>query len=455
MHRAAHCEKNTLTIDVPGAMGRILLSALVLALVFMPLHRTWEIVTANYLVLKEATAENVSRAIRYDPSNSELWWLHGRFRHYSIDSIDIPGAIEAYRQALRLNPRVGQAWLDLADCYERMGEPDRAEKALQNALRVWTYSPQTRWQAGNFYLMRGNLDKMYECFKMACQYDPGKLSIAIQMAWKVDPDHKAIFGKLVPDQLPHRLAYLDFLVSKDELDLARTAWEGSLASPVPAAFVFTVSLVFPYLDRLLGQNRIEDALRVWQEALRKSGSGLTDNRIETAGALAQPGTDDNLVWNGSFENEILRGGWDWRFPDSQEFEFHTVLEDPMDGFRSLKLTFAGTNINFSQFSQMVPTLFPGAYQLDFYVKTTNLTTDQRPFILIQGFPDPQTARARSEMFPEYSPWRKYSIPFTVKTGGAVQLLLRREPSQKIDNQMKGILWLDKFIVRRLDASASR
>jgi hypothetical protein len=59
------------------------------------------------------------------------------------------------------------------------------------------------------------------------------------------------------------------------------------------------------------------------------------------------------------------------------------------------------------------------------------------------------------MFPEYSPWRKYSIPFTVKTGGAVQLLLRREPSQKIDNQMKGILWLDKFIVRRLDASASR
>lgn len=456
MNPAAHYENRTLTVEMPGIISRFFLSALMLALIYIPLHRAWAIVTANRLVLKEATAENFSRAIRYDPSNSELWWLHGRLRHYGIDSIDIPGAIADYRQALHLNPRVGQAWLDLADCYEQLGESDKAEKALQNALRVWTYSPQTRWQAGNFYLMRGNLDKMYECFKMACQYDPGKLGIAIQMAWKVDPNHEAIYGKLIPDQLPHRLAYLDFLVSQDELDLARAAWEGSLASPAPAAFVFKVSLVFSYLDRLLARNRVEDALRVWQEALQKSGSDLMDSRIDRTDALAQPGPDVNLVWNGSFENEILRGGLDWRFPDSQEFEFHPDLEDPMDGLRSLKLIFAGTNINFFHFSQIIPTPAPGGYQLEFYVKTNNLTTDQRPFILIQGFPDPQNAGTRSDMFPESSPWKKYSIPFTVKAGGkAVQLMLRRELSKKFDNQIKGTLWLDKFSVRKLDAPTSR
>jgi hypothetical protein len=452
----AHFENKILTIDVPGVPGRILLSALVLAFLYIPIHRAWAIITANRLVLKEATAENLSRAIRYDPSNSELWWLHGRSRHYSIDPVDIPGAINDYSQALHLNPRNGQAWLDLADCYERIRESDKAEKALQNALRVWTYSPQIRWQAGNFYLMRGNLDKMYECFKMASEYDLGKLGIAIQMAWKADPDHKAIYGKLIPDQLPHRLAYFDFLVSQDELDLARTAWEGSLASPVPASFVFKVSIVFFYLDRLLAQNRVEDALQAWREALRKSGSDLTDNRVDMAGAHAQPGLGENLVWNGSFENEILRGGWDWRFPDSQEFELRTDLEDPMDELRSLRLSFAGTNINLSHLSQIVPTPVPGAYQLEFYAKTNGLTTDRRPFIMVQGFPNPQSADARTDMFPESSSWKKYSVQFTVKAGGkAVRLLLRRELSQKLDSKMKGMLWLDKFSVRRLDASVSR
>jgi hypothetical protein len=161
----------------------------------------------------------------------------------------------------------------------------------------------------------------------------------------------------------------------------------------------------------------------------------------------QPRLSANLVWNGSFEDEILGGGFDWRLAAGREFEFQPDLENPMDGLRSLKLTFGGSNINFSHFSQIIPTLVPGSYQLGFYVKTHNLTTDQRPYVQIQGFPDPQGASARTDMFPESSPWKKYSIPFTVKEGTqAVELLLRRQPSQKFDNEIRGVLWLDKFSV---------
>jgi len=441
VNHCAYFGNKAWVIELSGKTSRVVLSMLIIAVLAIPFHRAVAIFIANCLVLNEMTVENYSRAIQHDPSNGELWWMRGRIQHYNIVSIDIPGAIKDYQQALHLNPRLGQAWMDLADCYERMGESDKAENALQNALRVWTYSPLTRWQAGNFYLMRGNLDKMYECFKMATAYDLGKLGIAFQVAWKVDPDHARIYQKLVPDKLPARLAYFDFLVSQNELDLARSAWEGSLASSVPAAFDFKVSLVFPYMDRLLARNRVEDALRVWQEALRKSGTNLLDTRMEKA--------DANLVWNGSFENEILRGGWDWRLSDSHEFEFQQDLEDPMDGLRSLKFIFGGTNVNFAHLSQIIPTLVPGTYELEFYIKTENLTTDQRPYIEVQGFPDPQGSAAKTDMFPESSAWKKYSVPFTVKTGTkAVRLLLRREASQKFDNQIKGTLWLDKFSVRR-------
>jgi tetratricopeptide (TPR) repeat protein len=448
VHYAVHFENRTWTIKVPSILIRSILSVLLLSLLLIPFHRALEILTANLLLLNDPTPESYSSAIRRDPSNGEFWWLRGRIRQFNIDSIDIPGAIKDYEKALQLNPRLGLAWLDLADCYERIGEKDKAEKALQNSLRVWAYSPTAHWQAGNFYLMRGNLKKMYECFKMACAYDYSKLDIAIRMAWKVDPDHAAIYGKLIPDKLPANLAYLDFLASQDELDLARPVWKASLANPIPVNFDFRMSLVFFYLDRLLARNRVEDALRVWEEALQKSGTNLSDGRFETAGV--------NLVWNGSFEDQILRGGWDWRYPDNPEFEIQTDLEDPMDGLRSLKLTFTGTNIHFAHFNQIIPTLIPGAYQLEFYVKTDNLTTDQRPYIEIRGFSDPQSSIARTDMFPVSPLWKKYSIPFTVKTGvKAVQLLLRRDSSQKFDNQISGSLWLDKFSVRKQDAASLR
>jgi hypothetical protein len=440
--------KKILMTEAPGKSVRIILSILALALLFFPFYRAWSIFYANRLTLNEASLNSYSRAIERDPSNGEFWWLRGRMRHFNINSLDIPGAIKDYTQALKLNPRIGQAWLDLADCYERVGETDKAEKALQNALRVWPYSPLTRWQAGNFYLMRGNLDRMYECFKMASAYDLDKLDMAIRLTWKVDSDHAAIYKKLIPDQLPAKLIYLNFLVSLDALDLARPVWEGSLASPIPTASEFKVSSVFYYMDRLLALNRAEEALRVWHEALQKSGINWTDNRVEK--------TDVNLVWNGSFENEILRGGLDWRTLDSQDFEIQSELEDPLDGLISLKLTFAETNIDFAHFSQIVPILIPGNYQLEFYAKTDNLTTDQRPYILVQGFPDTQSVLARSDMFPESSRWKKYSVPFTIKEETkAVKLTLRREPSQKFGNQIKGILWMDKFSVNGPKAEAPR
>jgi hypothetical protein len=274
----------------------------------------------------------------------------------------------------------------------------------------------------------------------------------MQIAWKADPNHAEIDQKLIPAKLPARLLYLNFLVARGELNLAIETWERSLHDPVPEDFRYHVSAAFGLIDRLLAINRVEDALLVWKEALQKANESSTDSRFVWEGAgirAAEPPV--NLVWNGSFEDQILGGGFDWRYSATADVEFATDVNDKIDGLKSLRLTFGGTNINFTNLRQIVPVLVPGSYLLEFYAKTENLTTDQRPYILIQGVPEMQTATLKTEFFPESSPWQKYSFPFTVNAGAkALEIVLRRDPSQKFDNQLKGSLWLDKVSIRAQD-----
>jgi hypothetical protein len=337
--------------------------------------------------------------------------------------------------------------VDLADCYERTERYADAEEALNKALTTHTYSPVTRWQAGNFFLRRGNLPRMYECFKMASEYDPEKLGIAIEIAWKVDTNRMGILQKLVPDRLSANLRYFDFLLSRDELDLARAAWERLLKNDVPPESEFKVGSSFGYIDRLLAKSRVEEAERVWDEALQKAGSGLRDMRIVKQEPEGRPAGSRNLVWNGSFENEILQGGFDWRYPGMQDVQFQVDLNNCMEGLKCFTVTFGGTNISFSHLRQIIPIPSPGSYVLDFYLRTEGLTTDQTPYVSIQGYPEGSGASLRTDHFPESTGWEKMSCPFVVKENcKAIQFILRRDPSSKFDNQIKGSLWLDGISV---------
>lgn len=271
----------------------------------------------------------------------------------------------------------------------------------------------------------------------------------------MDTDQSGILQKLVPDSLSENLQYFDFLVSREELDLARVAWERALKNEVPPESEFKVSKSFSYIDHLLAKNRVEEAERVWDEALQKSSSGLHDTRSMTKEPGAGGSGPLNLVWNGSFENEILRGGFDWRFPVMQDVQFEPDLSNCVEGLKCFRVTFGGTNIRFSNLSQIIPIPNPGNYVLDFYLRTEGLTTDKTPYVSIQGYPEISGASLRTEQFPESAGWRKRSYAFSVKENcKAIQFFLLREPSSKFDNQIKGSLWLDGISVHTEPASAA-
>lgn len=439
-------ERNLLTLATRSLPCRILFSLAVVAILAPVVYWSWGVYRADRIIQDRPTVDAYTQALKFDSSNPTLWWHRGRLRHYSVGSVDIPGAISDYRQALALNPRLGQAWVDLADSCERAGRNSEAEAALENAFATRRYSPIIRWQAGNFFLRRGNLAKMYESFKIACEYDKSKLRIATEMAWKADPDHREILGKLIPDNIESNLNYLEFLIGRDELELARPVWQRCLKNEIPANFIFKVSIGNDYIGRLLAKGRVEEALRVWDRSLAKAGA-MQDSRFG-----APPNLPENLVWNGSFENEMLRGGFDWRYPaDSREMQFLIDLHNRVEGLKSLRITFGGANLSFSHLSQIVPIFEPGAYNLDYYVRTDGLTTDQTPYFSIHGYPEAACAEGRSGNLPGMTAWSKVSVPFIVKEGcKAVELTLRRDPSSKFDNRLKGSLWLDGVAIYQLN-----
>jgi tetratricopeptide (TPR) repeat protein len=441
--------RRVVLIDTDTRFRSIAFSCLVILGAMPVIYRGYCHFRADLLAEHEQTITGYSRAITYDADNAKLWWIRGRLRHYSLGPSDLPAAVQDYERALSLNPHLGQAWLDLADCQEHLGNLPRAEECLQKALKVWAYSPTVHWQAGNYYLLRGNLERMYEHFRAAIDYDNTRLDIALQVAWKADPEHSRVLLMLVPDKMPANLGSLAFFIAHDEMELARMSWERFLHNHFPEGFSGGISLVFPYIDALLAKNRIEEASGVWVESWDKNA--LHNGELLVGQKLAVNSRTDptvNLVWNGSFENQILDGGFDWRRQETDEANVQIDEAVHVDGLRSLKVTFNNTNIDFSHLSQILPTPSAGNYWLQYYLKTQNLTTDQRPYFVIESFPRSQGIIMQTESFPSLSSWKRYSFAFKVNPDTkAVKLSLRRSPSEKFDSQIQGLLWLDDVAIR--------
>jgi hypothetical protein len=59
------------------------------------------------------------------------------------------------------------------------------------------------------------------------------------------------------------------------------------------------------------------------------------------------------------------------------------------------------------------------------------------------------------MLPAYSGWQKHSSAFRVEPGTkVVELVLARDLSQKLANQLQGTLWLDQISVHFLNPATN-
>ena len=92
------------------------------------------------------------------------------------------GAVEAYRQALRLQPERAEIYYNLSHALRNQRQPDAAMAALREAIRIRPTYAAALNDLGNFFKQAGHFNEAKTAYESAIRADPGWTSARTNLA---------------------------------------------------------------------------------------------------------------------------------------------------------------------------------------------------------------------------------------------------------------------------------
>lgn len=369
-----------------------------------------------------------SRAARLEADNAEYWHRLGLFAQWDFDQGGLRQAILYYERAIQMNSRSDIYWTDLASAYESLGNASGAREAFDRAAASHPASSEVAWRYGGFLLRQENLSRAFAEFRRALMSDPNLTPSAISQSWKAGESVPRILNEVLPAESRYYFMALDYFLSQKQTQAMLTVWDRILRLRQP----FEMRRIVPFVNELINQDRLEEAHRVWQEAL--SATGWPHQDIGNS----------SLVFNGGFENELLYGGFDWREEPMPGASFCFDTSAARSGMRSLRIVFDGTgNLDFRNPMQFVPVVPRHRYHFSAYLLTQDISTDSGIRFAIFDPIHPSLPQLLTPNVVGTQPWSPVVLDFA--TGPETRLLvitLRRIPSWKFDNKLRGTVWVD-------------
>ena len=251
-------------------------------------------------------------------------------------------------------------------------------------------------------------------------------------------DPQLILQRVLPPGKDPRLklAYLNFLSTNELADQAHQVWVQAVATGTP----FPLQLATPYIDNLLELGRVKDAQSAWRD-------------LETLGVVANPATseDDNLVFNGDFEQMPLGAGFDWRNRPGPYIALD--FSDPVAHSRKLCLRIEFTvsrNEAYMPLYQLVPVAPNQAYVLTAYVRSQDITSDSGPRLQVLDTVHYRGPNVMSETTVGTTPWHQVSLKFcTAPDTQLVQISVTRLRGRTFPTEITGSFWLDTVALKSL------
>jgi len=370
-----------------------------------------------------AELPKLERAVRLSPGNAD--YRHRLGRYFAFVVGDPQSAIDSFRAAVALNPHDAHYWFDLAAAYQVNGDLAGQRAALDRALQAEPTAPDVAWEAANFFLIDGDIDRALREFHVVIENDNGLVDAALHTCWRVRPDPDALLRDVVPARPDSLISFLTILTSQRETEGAIKTWE-RLAQLHEK---FQNRYLYEYVRYLIEVHRPDAAMSAWEQ---------TADVLGLSGYLP---TDDNLVVNGSFSLDILNGGFDWTYVDRPEV---SKVLDPSDfhqGRRSLSLTFEGPGINDAGMQQLIPVHGATTYDFSAYYKSADFEGAGGPRIVLR---DAYTGAPlfASDPLNDAGFWKEVHSKFTTPNSTTLLLLaIERFPA---GSPMRGKLWLDDF-----------
>jgi tetratricopeptide (TPR) repeat protein len=304
-------------------------------------------------------------AVRLAPENAD--YRHRLGRYFAFVAGDPQSAIENFRAAVALNPHDAHYWFDLAGAYQVTGDLPGQRSALEHALQAEPTAPDVAWEAANFFIVDGDIDRALRELHVVIENDLELVYPAFTASWHVRPDADALLRDAIPANTDSLIAFLNFLMGKQETEGAIKTWNRLTQLHEK----FSNRYLFDFVHYLIAAHRPEAAMTAWEQA------------VNTLGLSAYQTSDDNLVVNGDFSLDVLNGGFDWIYegrtgvrPELDPSEFH-------QGHRSLSLTFEGPGISDAGISQLIPVRGATSYEFSVYYKSAEFEGAGGPQIVLR------------------------------------------------------------------------
>ena len=374
--------------------------------------------------------------MKLDPANPAYYDALGTLTHLYANSENSNEIVQLYERATRLSPHDAQFWADLGDGYDWAGRSSDALAAFQRARFLFPNSPDINWRLANFYIREGKIPDALDALRMVLLGDNTARRRVFTLATSATRDRSAIL-EMLPSRAADFFNYLDFQIERDDMNGAEETWTRLLQ----LNFVFALRDAFVYFDALIRHRQFEQLSQTWSAlALRFPAE------VQTV-----PGSNpSNLVTNGSFESDIINGGFDWRViaVDGAVVSFDSA--GAFEGSRALRIAFQGSrNVDYSHVFQYVPVRANTRYRFSGRMRVQGITTDSGSRFQVCDAYNIGKVFVSTENLVGTSGWSEQFGEFT--TLADTQLLLVRvvrPASGRLDNQIAGTVWIDSV---RLDS----
>jgi tetratricopeptide (TPR) repeat protein len=323
-----------------------------------------------------------------------------------------------------LNPFEAQYWLDLAGAYQIAGRTVEQAQSVERAVEADPTTPHIAWEAANFFLVQGNLDKALPYFRTVLANDPEAVKYALQLCWRASGDANQMFDHALPRRADLYLSFLHLLVNKQEVEPAKNAWDHL----VGLRQSFPPKLAFPYFQLLIAKQEVIAAKNAWQQL------ALVDQEI-------QPylPSRENLIVNGGFEENLLNGGFDWWYESKSHVDLAIDTDQFYGGTRSLSVTFDGRSAPDAGVVQFIPVKPDTDYEFSAESRTQDIDSASGPrFAIADAYTN--ASYVLTDDLLGTNPWHKQQARF--HTGPSTNLLFLKIIRQPAAPLIRGRLWID-------------
>jgi tetratricopeptide (TPR) repeat protein len=331
-------------------------------------------------------------------------------------------------QALVHEPASSFRWCDLADALLVAGDRAKAETCMRRAVELGPNSAPVLLRAANFEFRVGDdqraLPLLGQILRTVPDYDAIVFSDFDRFAGGVG----RTLELAMPSDRRAGQAYLHHLmdIRASAGDLRKTwVWleQRSLTDD---------TITIDFVNHLVRSGDIGAAEAVWLPfATRRQGQFRKPNEI----------------FNGDFEVPPTRSVLDWSasMPDGVQLTWATG--ESHTGRVSLKLDFnAQDNLSFNHVYQEA-IVQPGPHRFEAFLKTDGVTTDQGLGFHIVDAQQPSLLDVSTDPVTGTIGWTAQRKDFVVPAQTRLlRIELRRLPSHKFDNKIKGTVWVDSVML---------